>query len=170
MAAAKQRLKLTEAAIPVVRASTSHRRPRQLSRALATFENGGIMKRRWLAAVVGGFALGFVVGYALGLFSRPGSSQRASPDAKPDRVIAHVDFKAAVAWAAQGKKWTVEAFPVDGLNAPHRGRAADVLQPIREPPERRHRETWAGRCRRRRRADPAQQTPHLLPSLGLPHG
>jgi hypothetical protein len=74
------------------------------------------MKRRWLAALVGGFALGLVVGLALGLLTRPGSSQRAGPAATPDQVIAHVDFKAAVAWAGQGK-WTVESFPVDGLNA-----------------------------------------------------
>src|SRR5205823_3319624 len=73
------------------------------------------MKRRWLAALVGGFALGLAAGYALGLLTRPGSSQRASPAATPDQVIAHVDFKATVAWAGQGK-WTVEAFPV-GLNA-----------------------------------------------------
>jgi hypothetical protein len=74
------------------------------------------MKRRWLAALIGGFALGFVAGYPLGLFTRPGSSRGASTAVTPDQVIAHVDFKAAVAWAGQGK-WTVESFPVDGLNA-----------------------------------------------------
>jgi hypothetical protein len=70
------------------------------------------MKRRWLAALVGGFFLGLMAGFALGLLTRPGSSERAGPD----QVIAHIDFKAAVAWAGQGK-WTVESFPVNGLNA-----------------------------------------------------
>jgi hypothetical protein len=74
------------------------------------------MKRRWLAVLFGGFTLGLLAGYALGLFIHRGSSQNASPAAKPDQVIAHVDFKAAVAWAGQGQ-WTVESFPVDGLNA-----------------------------------------------------
>jgi hypothetical protein len=74
------------------------------------------MKHRWVAALCSGFILGIVAGYALGLFTRPGASQKASPATKPDQVIAHVDFKAAVAWAGEGK-WTVESFPLDGLNA-----------------------------------------------------
>jgi hypothetical protein len=74
------------------------------------------MKRRWLAALLVASLFGLVVGYALGLLTRRGSSQRAGPAATPDQVIAHVDFKAAVAWAGQGK-WTVESFPIDGLNA-----------------------------------------------------
>src|SRR5205814_9709285 len=104
------------AGMPAFRDSKALQPARQVSGVVSLLRSGGIMKRSWLAALVGGFALGLAAGYALGLLTRPGSSQRASPAATPDQVIAHVDFKAAVAWAGQGK-WTVEAFPVDGLNA-----------------------------------------------------
>ena len=74
--------------------------------------------RRWLPALVGGFVVGVAVGFGLGLWAHLGAGPRAVAAAvpPPDRVIDHVDFKAAVGWAGEGK-WTVDPFPVDTLNA-----------------------------------------------------
>jgi hypothetical protein len=74
------------------------------------------MKNRWLPALVGGFVVGVAVGFGLGLWTHLAPGPRAAAAPPPDRVIEYVDFKAAVAWAGQGK-WTAEPFPVEPLNA-----------------------------------------------------
>jgi hypothetical protein len=56
-----------------------------------------------------------LAGYLLGRMAGSGPVRAAAlAGAKPDRVIAHVDFPKAVAWAGKGK-WTVESFHNDGI-------------------------------------------------------
>jgi hypothetical protein len=75
------------------------------------------MNRRWAPILVlAGLAVGLAAGFSLGRVGSSGAARAAGVSGTPDRVIAHVDFPAAVAWAGQGK-WVVEPFPVDTLNA-----------------------------------------------------
>jgi hypothetical protein len=75
------------------------------------------MNRRWAPVLVlAGLAVGLAAGYSLGRVGGPHSAQAAGLAGTPDRVIAQVDFPAAVVWAGQGK-WAVEPFLVDTLNA-----------------------------------------------------
>jgi len=75
------------------------------------------MNRRWAPVLIlAGLAVGLAAGYALGRVGGPGPARAAGPAGSPDRVIEHVDFKAAVAWAGQGQ-WVVEPLPVESLNA-----------------------------------------------------